>query len=79
MGRFAKMDALALMALCCLVPPMQANATTVFVSNEKDNTVTVVDGDSLEVIKTIKTSRRPRGMVLTPDFKLSPVSIPETV
>ena len=44
-------------------------ATTIFVSNEKDNTITVVNGETLEVIKTIKVSRRPRGIVLSPDFK----------
>ena len=38
-------------------------------SNEKDNTVTVIDGDSLETIKTIATARRPRGIILSPDFK----------
>ena len=44
-------------------------ATTIFVSNEKDNTVTVVDADTLKVIDTIKVSRRPRGVMLSPDFK----------
>ena len=33
-----------------------ALADTIFISNEKDNTVTVVDGKSLEVIKTIPTA-----------------------
>ena len=28
-------------------------ATTIFVSNEKDNTITVIDGDTLEIKKTI--------------------------
>ena len=46
-----------------------AQAETIFVSNEKDNTVTVLDGDTLEIIKTIKTERRPRGIVLGPDNK----------
>src|SRR4029078_7779066 len=44
-----------------------ALAETIFVSNEKDNTITVVDGKSLEVVKTIKVARRPRGIVLSPD------------
>ena len=46
-----------------------ANAETIFVSNEKDNTVTVIDGDTYEVIDTIKTERRPRGIILSPDYK----------
>ena len=48
----------AAMALLLATPAL---AETIFVSNEKDNTVTVVDGKTLEVIKTIKVSRRPRG------------------
>lgn len=40
-----------------------------FVSNEKDNTVSVVDTATLKVMKTIPVGKRPRGMVLTPDFK----------
>ena len=39
-----------------------ALAVQIFVSNEKDNTVTVVDGNTLEVVKTIRTARRPRGI-----------------
>jgi len=46
-----------------------AFAMTIFVSNEKDNTITVLDGDTLEIKKTIKVARRPRGIVLSPDFK----------
>jgi PQQ-dependent catabolism-associated beta-propeller protein len=42
---------------------------TIFVSNEKDNTITVIDGDTLEIKNTIKVSRRPRGIVLSPDYK----------
>ena len=44
-------------------------ADTIFVSNEKDNTVTVIDGKTLEVIKTIPTARRPRGIIASPDGK----------
>ena len=44
-------------------------AAQIFVSNEKDNTVTVVDGKTLEVVKTIPTARRPRGIIASPDGK----------
>ena len=44
-------------------------AETIFVSNEKDNTITAIDGKTLEVIKTIPVGRRPRGIVLSPDYK----------
>ena len=46
-----------------------AAASTAFISNEKDNTVSVFDTVGGKVIKTIPVGRRPRGMVLTPDFK----------
>jgi len=39
-------------------------AAAIFVSNEKDNTITVLNGDTLEVVKTIKVARRPRGIVV---------------
>ena len=35
-------------------------AEKIFVSNEKDNTVTVLDGDTLKITATIKTGQRPR-------------------
>jgi len=56
-------------ALAVLLFAAPAFATTIFVSNEKDNTITVVDADTLQVTKTIKVSRRPRGIMLSPDFK----------
>lgn len=46
-----------------------AAAGTAFISNEKDNTVTVLDTETLKVIKSIPVGRRPRGMVLSPDYK----------
>ena len=45
----------------------QAQAYRVFVSNEKENTVSVIDSEKLEVIKTIKVGQRPRGIILTHD------------
>ena len=46
-----------------------AVALQIYVSNEKDNTVTVIDGNTLEVLKTIPTARRPRGIIASPDGK----------
>jgi len=45
-----------------------ANAHWVYVSNEKDNTVSVIDGDTYEVVKTIDVGQRPRGITLSKDF-----------
>lgn len=49
---------------------MPAFAERIFVSNERDNTVTVLDGTSMEVLKTIETSARPRGIITSHDGKL---------
>ena len=49
----------AALLICAAFP---AFALQIFVSNEKDNTVTVVDGKTLEVVKTIPTARRPRAL-----------------
>src|SRR4051812_40344870 len=48
------------MALAALsMSSATANADTVFVSNEQDNTVSVIDGNALKVIDTIAVGRRP--------------------
>jgi YVTN family beta-propeller protein len=60
-------------ALTCapllLLSSLPAMASQIFVTNEKDNTVTVVDSNSLEAVKTIPVGRRPRGIVISPDHK----------
>src|SRR5690625_4763780 len=60
-SRFAAATALAVL----MAPPAQAEK--IFVSNEQDNTVSVIDGDSLEVIDTISVGRRPRAMAISND------------
>ncbi len=42
-------------------------AYTVYVSNEKDNTISVIDGNTLELVETISVGERPRGIVLSKD------------
>ena len=46
-----------------------AKADWLFVSNEKDDTVSVIDTTSRKVINTIKVGERPRGVTLSQDFK----------
>src|SRR4030095_8268419 len=60
--------------VCCLVGP-QASAFTAYVSNEKSNTISVVDTDKFTVEKTIKVGQRPRGIELTKDEKLTLVAV----
>lgn len=61
--------ALASAAALTLAWCSEAEASTAFISNEKDNTVSVFDTEAGKVVKTIPVGKRPRGMVLTPDFK----------
>ena len=44
-------------------------AREIYVSNEKGNSITVIDGDKLEVTATIPVGNRPRGIILSPDGK----------
>jgi len=46
-----------------------AAAETIYVTNEKGNTVSVIDGTTLEVTKTIPVGERPRGLVMSKDYK----------
>ena len=52
-----------------LISARPALAERLLVSNEKDNTITVVDGKSLAVIKTVPVGARPRGIILSKDGK----------
>lgn len=45
----------------------QSRAEVAYVSNEKDNTLSVIDIDTLEVIKTIEVGLRPRGITFNRD------------
>jgi len=54
----------AFFAFCTISP---AHAFLAYVSNEKGNSVTVIDTEKLEAVKTVKVGRRPRGIALTKD------------
>ena len=68
---------------CCLLSglaallatAMPAYAFIAYVSNEKSNTVSVIDTDSWSVIKTIKVGQRPRGIEFTKDGKFVLVAV----
>jgi len=50
-----------------LLPFSNTFAYTIFVSNEKDNTISIIDGETLEVTDTVEVGERPRGIVLAHD------------
>ena len=54
---------LAALPVAATRPASGAGRGLAFISNEKGHTVTVLDIATLEIVKQIKTSRRPRGMV----------------
>ncbi|MBM7066411.1 YVTN family beta-propeller repeat protein [Actibacterium sp. 188UL27-1] len=56
----------ALLALSLLTTP--ALADEIWVTNEKDDTVSVIDVETLEVIQTYETGERPRGITFSKDF-----------
>ena len=58
-----------IVAVACLLLSPAARAEHLLVSNEKDNTITVIDGATLEVVKTVPVGARPRGIVLSKDGK----------
>ena len=51
-------------ALLCLTSST-ALAHWVYVSNEKDDTVSVIDTETNEVVKTFQVGQRPRGITLS--------------
>ena len=56
---------IAALLLTALAQPALANK--VFVSNEKGNTVSVIDSDTWEVIDEFDAGNRPRGITISPD------------
>src|SRR5580692_12951804 len=52
-----------------------AFAFLAYVSNEKGNSISVIDTDKMETIATIKTGQRPRGIEVSPDGKLVYVAL----
>ena len=57
------------LTLAAMLFASPALADRIFVSNEKDNTVTVLDGDSYKILATVKTGQRPRDLKVSTDGK----------
>ncbi len=52
-----------------LLAAAPAQAYIAYTSNERDNTMSVVDLDKGKVIQTVQVGQRPRGILVTPDGK----------
>ena len=59
--------AAALLAVASTVTTWAAGTGYLFVSSEKDHAITVLDGESYEVVKQIRTAARPRHLQFSPD------------
>jgi len=59
-----------LIALCFSVFSKVSHANKAFITNEKDNTVSVLDVKKMKVIDTVKVGQRPRGIIISNDGRL---------
>src|SRR3954471_13241751 len=76
MRRRKGMIARLLTGLAMTVIALQpATAYLAYVSNEKSNTVSVIDTNKWEVVRTIKVGQRPRGIAFTKDQKYVLVAV----
>ncbi|WP_108259297.1 YVTN family beta-propeller repeat protein [Mangrovicoccus ximenensis] len=57
-----------LTALCLILGLPAFAGGEIWVTNEKDDTISVIDIDSLEVTRTIPTGERPRGITFSHDY-----------
>ncbi len=55
--------------ICFLTPPslMAKGSQYLFISSEKDSSITVLDGNTLQLVKKIQTASRPRHMIFNAD------------
>ena len=65
-----------ILGMCfALAPVAEAGAYKAYVSNEKGNTISVIDTSAWKVVETIKVGQRPRGIALTKDQKYVLVAV----
>src|SRR5690606_8289307 len=61
---------LILACLLTVAGATAAGAETIYVSNEKSNDITIIDGATLGVVATVPVGMRPRGITLSHDDTL---------
>ena len=69
MSAFARTALPSLWFAAILLGANPASAFLAFVSNEKGNSISVVDTDKMETVATIPTGQRPRGIAVSRDGK----------
>ena len=57
------------LGLALLAVPLMGSAQRAYVSNEDDDSITVIDTDGAKVVATVDVGKRPRGLKLSPDDK----------
>ena len=76
MQRICEMSQRYIFKYLCLVLLMFAGSVVhsgageIWVTNEKDDTVSVIDDKSFEVIKTMEVGERPRGITFSKDYSV---------
>ena len=66
----ARRDAALTLVIGLWALSSSAHAATAYITNEKGNSISVIDLDKLEVTHTVKTGQRPRGIALSKDDAL---------
>jgi PQQ-dependent catabolism-associated beta-propeller protein len=56
------------LAICSTLTATSLYAETAYVSNEKDDTISVIDLDTMEVTETLNVGERPRGIIFSKDY-----------
>lgn len=59
-----------MLCLTLLIFPLSVKPNFAYITNEKDNTVSVIDIKKKKVVKTVEVGQRPRGIIMSNDGKL---------
>lgn len=59
---------LTTLAICSAFAASSLHAEMAYVSNEKDDTVSIIDLDTMEVTETLNVGERPRGIIFSKDY-----------